>query len=157
MNYRKLNRSLSRDHKYLTHHFLWNKPLEVYSLLRYPALTEQSPNSARMCPRCRCWTTHIAVWQKVKKMWNVFAYMIIADIAFSIKNYTKNRHDNIIHNTKTHPINWSFTRGEDDFYKSLVYDLQPVNLQKIWYMTSRVKVYSHFCCKKQLVNTIDVV
>lgn len=39
---------------YLTHHFLWNRPLEVYSLLRYPALTEQSPSSARMCPHCQC-------------------------------------------------------------------------------------------------------
>ncbi len=50
--------------EYLTHHFQWSRRLAVCSLLQYPALAEQFPGSAQMCPHCRCWTTHIAAWRK---------------------------------------------------------------------------------------------
>lgn len=65
----------------------------------------------------------------MNELGNVLAYMIIADFALINKGDTSNKHD-CIEDTKTHSINWSFTRGKDDFYKSLVYDLQPVNLQR---------------------------
>lgn len=69
--------------------------------------------------------------------WNIYMFDYIA-IALVTHYYLKIIH--ILLSTETHPINWSFTRGKDDFYISLVYNLQSVNLEKIQYITSQVKV-----------------